>query len=696
MERPLTSNIKEKIQLSYSSWLTSRDFLPRSGQKQMIAGIVKTLTGSVPRIAVFEAGTGTGKTAAYCVSAIPLAKSLDRTLVISTATIALQEQVMFRDLPDITRNAELDFSATLAKGRRRYVCLKRLDTKLREAASTEVGDWFGVGDFDKDQESFCSTLLSSFANKQWNGDRDTWSGPIDDQVWITITTDHRGCTNNKCSFFKQCPFFKAREKIENSDVLVVNHDLLLADLSLGGGVVLPAPSECIYIIDEAHRLQEKTQQHFSISARARSSRDWADNLAASFGTMTQRLGRPATLVGLSSNFSSYAQQYTKNIDEFCGALAALKYADRNENLSMYRFRHGHIPEDLMAIARKCSQPLSEMLEAILKAIELLQENLSGGVAWKSSDEVEDWLLLFGQGEGRARATLSVLVDYGSDPSDQDLDTPYARWINNYGDDFEIVSLPLDSGNLLSEFLWEECYGAICTSATLSVGGKFNRFLNSVGLQDVEAHCIPSPFNFGSIAKFYLPSMQTDPRDLADHCIEVSEMLPSLLEKYVSALVLFSSWRQLKTVTDVLSNHAIRKFLKIQGDSSKYILLEEHRKDIDEGRKSYIFGLASFSEGLDLPDDYCRHVVIARLPFSVPDDPISEALSEWVNTQGKNPFYEISLPDAALRLVQACGRLIRHENDFGQITMLDRRLVSQRYGHILLDSLPPYDFVVEDS
>ena len=153
---------------------------------------------------------------------------------------------------------------------------------------------------------------------------------------------------------------------------------------------------------------------------------------------------------------------------------------------------------------------------------------------------------------------------------------------------------------------------------------------------------------------------------------------------------------MKTVTDVLSNHAIRKFLKIQGDSSKYILLEEHRKDIDEGRKSYIFGLASFSEGLDLPDDYCRHVVIARLPFSVPDDPISEALSEWVNTQGKNPFYEISLPDAALRLVQACGRLIRHENDFGQITMLDRRLVSQRYGHILLDSLPPYDFVVEDS
>ena len=696
MEKLLTSNIKEKIQFSYSSWLTSRGFLPRNGQKQMIAGIVKTLTGSAPRIAVFEAGTGTGKTAAYCISAIPLAKFLDRTLVISTATIALQEQVMFRDLPDITRNADLDFSATLAKGRRRYVCLKRLDTKLREADSSETGDWFEVGAFDRDQESFCSSLVSSFANKQWDGDRDTWSGPIDDRVWLAITTDHRGCTNNKCSFFKQCPFFRAREKIENTDVLVVNHDLLLADLSLGGGVVLPAPSECIYIIDEAHRLQEKTQQHFSISARAKSSRDWADNLVVSFGTMTQRLGRPETLVGLSSNFSSYAQQYIENIDEFCQALAALKYVDRSENLSMHRFKHGHIPEDLMSIARKCWQPLSEMLESILATIALLQENLSGGTVWKRSDEVEDWLLLFGQGEGRARATLSILADYAGEPDDKELESPYARWVNNYGDDFEFVSLPLDSGDLLSESLWKECYGAICTSATLSVGGKFNRFLNSVGLEEVDARCIPSPFDFGSIAKFYLPSMQTDPRDLGDHCTEVSEMLPSLLEKYISALVLFSSWRQLKLVTDALSNHTIRKFLKIQGDRSKYLLLEEHRTDIDKGRKSYIFGLASFSEGLDLPDDYCRHVVIARLPFSVPDDPISEALSEWVNTQGKNPFYEISLPDAALRLVQACGRLIRHENDFGQITMLDRRLVSQRYGHILLESLPSYDFVVEDS
>ena len=146
----------------------------------------------------------------------------------------------------------------------------------------------------------------------------------------------------------------------------------------------------------------------------------------------------------------------------------------------------------------------------------------------------------------------------------------------------------------------------------------------------------------------------------------------------------------------LSNEVVRRLpqalvdqLKVQGNGSKQALLAAHREAIDAGRSSYVFGVASFAEGVDLPDDYCRHVIIAKLPFSVPDDPLDEAMAEWLEAQGRNPFFEISLPDAAMRLVQACGRLIRHEGDHGRITLLDRRILTQRYGARLLDALPPF-------
>ena len=156
----------------------------------------------------------------------------------------------------------------------------------------------------------------------------------------------------------------------------------------------------------------------------------------------------------------------------------------------------------------------------------------------------------------------------------------------------------------------------------------------------------------------------------------------------SALILFTSWRQMRAVLDLLDEETKGK-LKVQGEGSKRSLLEAHRSDVDAGRRSFLFGLASFAEGVDLPDDYCRHVIIVKLPFAVPDDPLDQAMAEWVESQGRNAFYDISVPDAALKLVQACGRLIRHENDWGRITLLDRRIVTRSYGRALIESLPPY-------
>jgi ATP-dependent DNA helicase DinG len=183
-------------------------------------------------------------------------------------------------------------------------------------------------------------------------------------------------------------------------------------------------------------------------------------------------------------------------------------------------------------------------------------------------------------------------------------------------------------------------------------------------------------------------MKTDPRQADEHTDEVAAMLPGLLEGVVGGLVLFASWRQMFRVTDQLPGEFMDKVMS-QGTLGKAEIVSRHKEKIDGGESSIIFGLASFAEGIDLPGQYCDHVVVVKIPFAVPDDPVGATLSEWIEAKGGNSFQEIMIPDAALRMVQACGRLLRTETDTGTISILDRRLVTQRYGSLLLDALPPF-------
>jgi ATP-dependent DNA helicase DinG len=689
MTSVLSDKTKTEIQKSYRFWLDARKFRPRRGQREMIAQIARTLVGDAPRIVALEAGTGTGKTAAYCIAAIPLGKELGKTIVITTATVALQEQVVLRDLPDLAEHAQLNFSFALAKGRGRYVCLKRLDDQLKYSANGGAQTEIPLFDATPDGAELYPVLLSAFADKSWNGDRDSYSQAIDDGLWRGVTTDHRGCTNNKCSFFRQCPFFQARGGLDGVDVIVANHDLVLSDLSLGGGAVLPEPEACIYIIDEAHHLPEKTQQHFSRSARIRSSGEWVDNVASVLGSLTQRFSRPDALLALVTKAAHHGGEFAAAMSTLGEAVAQLEYVPRDDTLATHRFAHGLVPEALVIAADAARQPLADLARVISDAHELLQKAFAGELGWERGFEAEDWLPVVGQLETRALATLALLGDYAAAGDDAKKSGPaYARWANDHGIDFELVSAPIQPGSLLQEALWSRCFAAVCTSATLTAAGRFNRFLERTGLQKIAALRIPSPFDFQSIATLTVPAMQSDPRDFHEHSAEVVELLPGLLTGDPSALILFTSWRQMRAVVAELDAD-VAKAAKVQGDSSKQALLDAHRADVDAGRRSYIFGLASFAEGVDLPDDYCRHVVVVKLPFAVPDDPVDQALAEWAESQGKNAFYEISVPDAALRLVQACGRLIRHEGDYGRITLLDKRIVTKRYGRDLLDSLPPY-------
>lgn len=679
----LTDVVKDEIQTAYRTWLAARDFKPRRGQRQMIAQIARSLSADADRVAVVEAGTGTGKTAAYCLAAIPVAQSLNKTIVLSTATVALQEQVILQDLPDIQERAGLKFSLTLAKGRGRYLCLKRLDDHLKYQDQQEI-PIFDVT--DEDHTVLYQEMLNRFSQGQWDGEVDSWSEGLSDAAWSGVTTDHRGCSNNRCSFFKQCPFFRARANLEDSNVIVANHDLVLADLALGGGAVLPEPEDCIYILDEAHHIAEKTQNHFSSNARINGTIQWLDNVNKALGSVTTRFGQPVSLTSLATGAAAETDALSSHLYALSDGLNTLPFESKDDDREVYRFPQGDIPSTLMDLAMAALPSLGKLCDILEQAHEQLQEAVAGNSDWTNAYEAEDWLVPIGQLQSRALATRALFEDYALGAGRP---RRYARWLNRTPYDVEMVSAPIEPGNILQEVLWDRCYGALCTSATITALGRFDRFIERVGLDpSVSTMVIQSPFNYPEVATFHVPPMRSDPRDFDAHTEEVIALIPELLKRHVSALVLFTSWRQLNAVIGGLDKALVEELL-VQGEGSKQALLAEHRRRIDDGQPSYLFGVASFSEGLDLPGDYCRHVVIVKLPFSVPDDPVDQAIAEWAEAQGRNPFYEISVPDASLKLVQACGRLIRSESDYGTISMLDKRIVTQRYGKALIQSLPPF-------
>ena len=688
---PLILNdvLKDTIQKAYRAWLDARGFKPRRGQREMIAHVARTLAGAsgTRRVAVIEAGTGTGKTAGYCLAAIPTAQALNKTIVLSTATVALQEQVTLNDIPDLKKNAQLKFSVALAKGRGRYLCLKRLDDHLKynqkdrpqqEIALFEVAD--------SDHVALYQSMLDQFGTGQWDGELDSWPDEMPEGAWPAVTTDHRGCSNNRCSFFKQCPFFNARGDLEGTDVIVANHDLVLSDLALGGGAVLPEPEDCIFVLDEAHHLADKTQNHFSSRARINGTVSWLEQVNTVLGSLTQRFARPPDLVRVATDVAAETGALRSRLENLAEALQELEYENKDESLDIHRFSLGEVPQHICVVADEALPHMGKICDGLEHAHSLVQDAVAGESNWENAFEAEDWLVPVGQLQTRADGTYALLKDYA-----QESPFRFARWVNRTDTDVELVSAPIEPGHILEDVLWARAYGVICTSATLSAMGSFGRFMERVGLgpETTQAQ-IQSPFNYPQIASFHVPNMTSDPRDFDAHSEEVSQLLPDLMQEKISCLVLFTSWRQLNAVVKAMPEE-IAENLLVQGEAAKQIIIRQHKERIDLGEPSYLFGLASFSEGLDLPDDYCRHVVIVKIPFAVPDDPIDQAIAEWAEARGRNAFYEISVPDAALKLVQACGRLIRHENDHGKITMLDKRIVTQRYGRALLDSLPRFNF-----
>lgn len=699
----LEEGTKQVIRDAYSRLIEEKQLSPRWGQRQMIAEIAKALSrvdddaAEGAPVCVIEAGTGTGKTIAYALAAIPVAQALGKRLVVSTATIALQEQFVNKDLPDIKRHSGLSFDYVLAKGRRRYVCLSRLDSLMSVGDQTQSAIPLYPDEVSTpipgESIPVYTSMLESLARGEWDGDRDNWTDAIDEGVWYAATSDHSQCSGRRCPNVSQCSFFKARDALQNADVIVSNHDLVLSDLALGGGAILSAPEDTLYIFDEGHHLAGKALNHFSGFCRLSSSQQWIEDctrqLAQAASALVAMDEVQVLLQKLPPLFEDMSRQLSY-VEQLLAELIDPAELEAQWDSSHYRWPNGVIPEALLAPALGLSELSGRMQSHLQRLEQSLEGALEGTVGGVDRGDAEAWYAAFGAMLSRCEGLQQLWQDFAC--SREGEDPPTARWVNLPGSNgiggYELRSSPVLAADILQEFLWQRAAGVVATSATMTALNSFDRFrLHSGAPEDAIYKVVPSPFDYSN-AVLSVPAMDCDPGDAAAHTQAVTRMLPELLDMNGGSLVLFSSRRQMLEVYEGLMAPWPGLVL-VQGDHSKQETLRRHREAIDAGLGSVIFGLASFAEGVDLPGNYCTHVVIAKIPFAVPDSPLEAALAEWVEAQGRNPFMEISVPDAALRLVQASGRLLRTEQDQGRVTLLDRRIISRRYGSAILDSLPPF-------
>ena len=705
----LSDDIKQSIQRHYSTLVKNKGLQNRGGQKLMIAEIAKTLASVEmdeegkrisphPPVCVIEAGTGIGKTIAYLLSAIPVAQATGKKVILATATVALQEQVMHKDIPDLLKHSDMQFSYSLAKGRGRYLCLSKLDNMLKSNSSQDaMMDLYGLelDDPTAEDKVLYQDMLDALLDGKWKGDRDDWPVVLNDGQWRNVAVEKGQCSGNRCSNFSTCSFFRARGNMLKADCIVANHDLVLSDLALGGGVILPAPEECIYIFDEAHHLPLKGVSHFSHFIRLRATLTWLDRITSIFKAMGVEMGSDSELTVQLDKARDAADKtrvcVQQHMPMFQVYLDRAEAAGNGSDVSQFTFDQGVVGSEIREASHNIFLEFRELEERLGKISDRLKEFMDNDGGEIDRQTAENWFPVIGIMLARTEGALQLWRAFSiEDHGDY---APNARWITfrPLGNEHEITlsSSPVLAADALTDFLWNECHAAVMTSATLTALGSFEFLSKRSGLHEQTVyHQIRSPFDHYNSACLRIPARGFDPGNAELHTQAIIDVLPSLVEERKGALVLFASRRQMQQVLQGL-DEAMQFNILSQDDHSKQELIRLHKERVDNGRTSVIFGLASLTEGIDLPGDYCTSVVIAKIPFSVPNDPVEATLGEWIKASGKNPFMEISVPEASMKLIQACGRLLRTETDTGNITILDERLMTKFYGKGIVQSLPGF-------
>ncbi len=593
-------------------------------QQQQLAQTISNVINNDESL-VCEAGTGTGKTFAYLVPALMSGKRV----IISTGTKHLQDQLYYKDLPIVRKTLNVPVVTALLKGRANYLCLHRLengDENFRYATKEDLSD---------------IPMVKQWAATTDKGDlAELIKLPEDATIRSKIVSSTENCLGQDCSFYDDCFVFKARRKANEAEVVVVNHHLLLADLALresGFGEVLPKADTIIF--DEAHQLPALASEFFSQTLSSRQ---------------------------FSELFSDSTDAYLTDANDMKEVLDEIR--ECQTSLRKLRLSFGHKEKRVAWNEVSSEKEVKRALQDFRDHLSSLEKYLDS-LAGRSKSLENCWRRCSSMIE-----TLQVFISRET----EDL----VQWLESRGQGFLLHQTPLDISATFQARLGEHACNSIYTSATLSAADDFTHFSDQLGLSETVAQSWSSPFDYQKQALLYLPSGMPEPNESVYTEAVVNMALPVIEMSQGHAFLLFTSHRAMNEAYDLLVKKIDYPLMR-QGDAPRSELLQSFRKT----KNAVLLGTSSFWEGVDVRGQALACVIIDKLPFAPPDDPVFRARAAKMQENGQNPFMMHQLPQAVISLKQGVGRLIRDTNDYGVLMICDPRLKSKSYGKVFLKSLP---------
>jgi DNA polymerase-3 subunit epsilon/ATP-dependent DNA helicase DinG len=652
----------------------------RTEQVAMLRAVADSL--SLHRHLLVEAGTGTGKSMAYLVPSALWAVKNNRRVVISTNTINLQEQLIKKDIPDLQNILGIDLRAVVLKGRSNYVCPRRVESLRKRGLDTA------------DELRVLGKILVWLQATE-TGDRNeiNINGPVERQAWMRLSAEDEFCTTDNCvkRTGGSCPFYRARQAAQSAHLIIVNHALLLADVASGNKVL---PEYDYLIVDEAHHLEDATTNALSYvltqSDLVRLLRELGGEQSGILGwvlTACISILKPDEYAGLNylvARISDQAFQIDELGKRFFESLNHFLYEQREgQQLGMYAHQ-----ERITQATR--TQPAWGEVEltwdegqAALLALVTNMGKLAQGVSEIVNAMAEEDEEVYGRLTNLYRRFVEVYEHLNALVFEPAQDKVYWVEIHPNNNTLSIHDAPLHIGALMEQYLWREKSAVVLTSATLTTAGEFDYLRGRLGAEDAYELALGSPFDYESAAMLYLVNDIPEPTDRHNYQRMVESGLIGMLKATNGrALVLFTSYDQLKRTSKAIAPALARDEIMIfeQGEgASPHSLLESFRLT----ERAVLMGTRAFWEGVDVPGDALSALVIVKLPFDVPSDPIIAARSETF----EDAFNQYALPEAILRFRQGFGRLIRTQYDRGIVAIFDRRLLTKRYGKLFIDSLP---------
>jgi ATP-dependent DNA helicase DinG len=629
---------------------TLSQFEPRPAQLEMAEAVAATLENGGVLLA--EAGTGTGKTLAYLVPAVLKGEPV----VVSTGTKNLQEQIYFKDLPLVREALGLPIKATCMKGRGNYLCLHRLDT-IRQAGT--AAHLPGIASHAADEVTL--PVIEAWARETETGDRaELLELPEDLPLWSQLSAAGEHCLGAECPRYQDCFVTRMRQQAAASDVVIVNHHLLFADAALRDGAYGEVIPDCPHaVLDEAHQLEDVATQYFGVVVSSHRLEDLGGDVERWAARTLRSPRRDAVLTGVE-----YVRRHARQLVH---ALEGFRAGFSDERRRLDGEVRSAIEESAVEL-----QGALEGLEATLQLLVVNQPEGDGGPF--DADALED-LIALARRVTELRSDLRFLAR-ADDPD-------FVFFVEMRGRGVFLRAAPIDVSDIVRRSVLDRRRSVVLTSATLCVDGRFDYVRSRLGVGRAGEVRLPSEFDYARQALLYLPRRVPSPKSPAFADAAGAEIVEILRRTRGRAFVLFTSYAMLRAVRPLVET-ALDYPILVQGSAPRSALVERFRTT----PHSVLLATASFWQGVDIPGEALSCVIVDRLPFASPGDPITAARLEAIASGGGDPFAEYQVPLAILTLLQGLGRLLRHRLDRGVLAVLDPRIRTSGYGRRFLASLPP--------